>query len=136
MARKKKIFTQSQITKKLGLQSYIVLSWEKQFGITPTLKNGDPIYTRHDLAKLRSIKELLYEKGFSIDAAKKYIQDKETIEGATLIAASPLLFESQHTTAEKTSHSEQRPTEQSADQALMSKLITIRKQLIKISNSL
>lgn len=153
MSQKK--FTKDQIAHKIGLQAYILAAWEKQFNIVPLSKNGETLYTRQHLATFRSIKELLYEKGFSMDAAKKYLQDNTAhLEGKTLLAASPLLFETKkeaarqpfalHPTVEASKASPklafeplaQRPAQRTIDQDVAAKLLHIKSQLTKISNTL
>jgi DNA-binding transcriptional MerR regulator len=94
METEKTTYTKSEIVGLLAVQPYIMALWEKQFGITPLLADGQHLYSEQDAAKLSSIKELLYEKGYSIDAAKQYLQENPHILKTTIIAASPLLFES------------------------------------------
>ncbi len=156
MAQKKKKFTKQQIAKKVGIQSYMMAAWEQQFEISPTIKNGEATYSRKQLGQFKAIKELLYEKGFSMDAAMKYLKDQTELEGTTLIAASPLFFES-HTTA---NISDQQPSQaelilsqpaslpashdleklkahqKNLEQQVTSKLLGIKEQLLKLSKSL
>ncbi len=153
MAQKK--FTKDQIANKIGLQSYILAAWEKQFSIVPLIKNGETLYTRQHLATFRTIKELLYEKGFSMDAAKKYLQDTNAdLEGKTLFAASPLLFEPKKEAGRPSLAAQPaveilngapemaiQPLEQSTpqrniDSQVAAKLLHIKSQLIKLSTSL
>lgn len=140
MAQKKKKFTKDQIARKLGIQAYIMDGWEKQFEIEPLLRNGEKIYTRKHLSQLRSIKELLYEKGFTIDAAKNYFKDHKDLEGTTLIAASPLNFDTQQKpTSPLNLLVQPAPTKNESSPQLShvrDKLTSIKEQLLKISNSL
>ncbi len=146
MAQKKKKFTKEQNARKLGNQSYIMDGWEKQFDIEPLLRNGEKIYTRKHLSQLRSIKELLYEKGFTIDAAKNYFKDQKDLEGTTLIAASPLNFDSQQKPtspldvlvqpAPISPPLQEQNTQLQQVQEVKDKLKSVREQLLKISNSL
>ena len=130
---KKKKFTKDHIARKLGVQAYIIDGWEKQFELEPLVKNGEKLYTRKHVSQLRTIKELLYEKGFSLDAAKNYFKDQHNLEGTTLIAAAPLNFSVQQ---------KQTPVEQTVSTApnklsqVRQKLKSVREQLQKISNSL
>lgn len=143
MAQKKKKFTKEQVARKLGIQAYIMDAWEKQFEIQPAIKNGETIYTRKHLTQFKAVKELLYEKGFSMDAVKKHLQDHTNFEDTTLIAASPLKFDGPLEKAiasvqpkakevPSTSHSLKSPhIKDVTDQ-----LLGIKEQLIKLSNSL
>lgn len=89
-----KTYTKAEISQKLGVQSYIITLWEKQFGIQTTISNGEEHYSDLDAARLNSIKELLYEKGYSITAAKQFLEKFPMAHESGIIAASPLLFES------------------------------------------
>jgi DNA-binding transcriptional MerR regulator len=92
--QEKKFYTKDEIVQNLGVQPYIMALWEKQFGIETAINDGQAHYSSDDLAKLRSVKELLYEKGFTIDAAKKYLHENPLLQASSVFAASPLLFES------------------------------------------
>lgn len=136
MAQKKKKFTKDQVAHKLGIQAYIMDAWEKQFEIEPLTKNGAKVYTRKNLAQFRSIKELLYEKGLALDAAKKYFKDHTKLEGTTLLAASPLNFEAQHKPSEPIVQSASPKKDTIQLGQVRDKLASVRERLLKISNSL
>ncbi len=140
---KKKTYTKEHIAQKLGIQTYIMSGWEKQFEIEPEINNGEKIYTRKHLAQLRTIKELLYEKGFSLDAAKNYVKHQKTLEGSTLIAAAPLNFDKQQQVSSSSpADLLLQPTkvplsEQGTQiQQVRKQLLAVKEQLLKISNSL
>jgi DNA-binding transcriptional MerR regulator len=128
MAHKKKTYSRSQIAQTLGIQDYMVAAWEKQFGIEPVTENGESYYTQKQLSTFASIKELLYEKGLSLTAAKKHLQDGSSLEDITLRAASPVLFEQPKQPREALP---QRP-----DPQLTQKLVSVKEQLRKLSKSL
>lgn len=121
----KETFTKDQIVQEVGIQPYMIAAWEKQFEIAPTLIDGEHRYTTQQLMQLRTIKELLYEKGLSMDAAKKYLHDQPDLEDTTLFAASPLLFQKKQPAHKK-----------SSDEHVMAQLLSIKDKLIKIRNSL
>ena len=100
MAHKKKKFTRTHVAQALHIQEYMIVAWENHFDIEPIIENGEAFYTQKHFHMLTSIKELLYEKGLSFAAAKKYLEDSSSIQGTTLIAASPLRFEHQSSNAE------------------------------------
>lgn len=131
-----KTFTKEQIARTLGIQPYMVAAWQKKFDVKPTVLNGKESYTHKDLATLKTVKELLYEKGFSLDAAKKYLHEKPPRGNTTLRAASPLLFgdTSQPSSAQVFFSSGQ--VHQARDKQLTHKLLTIKKQLEKLRDTL
>lgn len=114
----KQYYTKSEITKELGIQPYIMALWEKQFSIEAFVENGQSLYSATDLQKLRSIKNLIYDKGLTLEAAKKQFMGSGT-EAQTYQAA-PLLFE----TTKKT------------PMPLTQELLAIQHQLIKLRNLL
>ena len=154
MAQKNKKFSKHQMAKKVGIQPYMMAAWENQFDITPDVKNGEAIYSRQHLSRFKVIKELLYEKDCSMDAVKKYLKDNVHLEGTTLMAASPLLFDNQRQEAlkeligpaivEQVTPQQKDPQLQvqapqedlSYKKEVKTKLLAIKERLLKISQSL
>lgn len=91
MNQEKEIYTRTDVTQKLGIQAYILSLWEKEFAIaTITAADGQLLYTFQGYSQLKRIKELIYEKGYSLDTAKKIIAENNT--ETPIIAASVLHF--------------------------------------------
>jgi DNA-binding transcriptional MerR regulator len=67
--------TIGDVSQKTGIKPYILRYWEKEFPFLQPLKNkaGHRIYSPRDLFIIRSIKRLLYSKGYSISGAKKVL---------------------------------------------------------------
>ena len=67
--------TIGEISKLLNIPSYVIRFWEKKFlKVTPIQKkNGRRYYTKDDFLLLKKIKELLYEKHYSIKGAQKVL---------------------------------------------------------------
>ena len=92
MNQEKEIYSRSDITQQLGIQSYILSLWEKEFAIASiTTADGQLLYTFQGYTQLKRIKELIYEKGYSLDTAKKIIAENRA--ETQVLAASPLHFE-------------------------------------------
>lgn len=120
MNPEKEIFTRSDILQKLGIQSYILSLWEKEFAIaTINAADGQVLYTFQGYSQLKKIKELIYEKGYNLDSAKKSIAENKV--DTPVIAASPLPFESKK--AVKTV---------AIDETLKQNLRALHKQLLKL----
>lgn len=127
------LFTKEQIAGTLGVQPYILAAWEKQFDVAPLIENDVQIYTPEHLSTFKKIKELLYEKGMTMAAVKKALQDTNAgLEESTFIAASPLFFD----TKKALSRDPLDHTPSAKAQEITSKLRQIKSQLIKISTSL
>ena len=67
----------SEVSNILGLKQYVLRYWETEFKILNPEKNraGNRRYKKEDILIIRHIKELLYEKKFTIRGAKQYLKD-------------------------------------------------------------
>lgn len=119
--QEQKTYTKTEISQKLGVQSYIITLWEKQFGIETTVLDGQQMYSEQDATQLASIKELLYEKGYSIAAAKQFLQEFPMAHETGIIAASPLLFESSKA-----------PKARTIDDSILQELLSMKDKLLKL----
>lgn len=68
-------FTIGDVSEKTGVKPYILRYWEKEFPYLQPMKNrvGHRLYSKRDLFIVGKIKELLYEKGYSVTGAKKLL---------------------------------------------------------------
>jgi len=76
----KNFFSIGEASKITGVRPYILRYWESEFKLLRPARreSGHRKYTRKDLELIGEIKELLYEKKFSIAGAKKYLlEDKK-----------------------------------------------------------
>ena len=64
-----------------GLKPHILRYWEQEFRNIKPVKSsrGQRLYTKKDLDAIFTIKNLLYEKRFTIDGAKKYLNTQRTL---------------------------------------------------------
>lgn len=70
----RKTFRIGEIAHELGVESFVVRFWEKQFGIRPhRSEGGQRYYTSYEMNKFLLIKELLYQKKFTIAGAKEHL---------------------------------------------------------------
>lgn len=68
-------FRIGEVSELTQTKSYVLRYWETEF---PTLKpiksrSGHRLYKREDVQKVLEIKRLLYEKGFTIEGARKQL---------------------------------------------------------------
>lgn len=81
MASKRR-FRIGDLAKKLNIETFVIRYWEKEFEIQPhRTKGGQRYYRIKDLKFFQQVKELLYEKGYTITGAKKHLM----VEKARLI---------------------------------------------------
>lgn len=75
MKMEKRKFRIGQLADKLGVERFVIRFWEKEFGIKSTRSTGGQrFYDETDLSRFQAIKELLYDKGFTIAGAKKILR--------------------------------------------------------------
>jgi DNA-binding transcriptional MerR regulator len=66
-----------QLAKKLNVQKSVIRLWEKEFKISSTRTEcGQRYFEQKDVVLFLRIKDLLYHKGYTINAAQKYIQSE------------------------------------------------------------
>jgi DNA-binding transcriptional MerR regulator len=66
-----------------GLKPHILRYWEQEFrDIRPAKSSkGQRLYRKKDLDAIFTIKNLLYEKRFTIDGAKRYLNTRKSLFG-------------------------------------------------------
>ena len=70
--------TISEAAEELDIQAHVLRFWESKFPQISPLKRagGRRFYRPQDLQLLRGVKRLLYEDGYTIKGARKYIKDQ------------------------------------------------------------
>ena len=68
-------FRIGEVSKITGLPSYVLRFWETEFSkIRPKrTSSGQRLYTRSDIQLILKIKDLLYEKKFTIQGARQHL---------------------------------------------------------------
>ena len=74
---KKLYYSIGDVSQMTGLKQYVLRYWETEFSILNPAKNraGNRTYKDEDIKIIRHIKELLYEKKFTIRGAKQYLEE-------------------------------------------------------------
>jgi DNA-binding transcriptional MerR regulator len=74
MKMEQRTFRIGDLAQHLGVERFVIRFWEKEFDLYPSRsEGGQRYYTDTDAKKFALIKELLYQKGFTIAGAKKYL---------------------------------------------------------------
>jgi len=65
----------SEVSKIAGLESYVLRYWETEFPILRPQKSrgGQRIYQKKDIETVLKIKQMLYDRGFTIAGARKLL---------------------------------------------------------------
>src|SRR4051794_37235825 len=73
-------FRIGEVAKLAGVKPHVLRFWEAEFrGLGPKKSGtGHRVYRRKDVAFVLEIKRLLYEKRFTIEGARKYLESKRS----------------------------------------------------------
>jgi DNA-binding transcriptional MerR regulator len=74
----KRYFRIGEVSAITGIESYVLRYWETEFPrIKPARsRSGQRLYKKSDIEIILVIKDLLYQKKFTIAGAKRYLQQK------------------------------------------------------------
>src|SRR5271157_4450684 len=96
----KLFFRIGEVSQLVGVEAYVLRYWESEFpGLSPRKSSsGQRMFRRKDVELLLRIKHLLYDRKFTIEGARKALQEKnkstEDVRNSTkqaeLFASSPL----------------------------------------------
>jgi DNA-binding transcriptional MerR regulator len=76
-------FRIGEVSRLIGVKQYVLRYWESEFpGLGPKKSGtGHRLYRRKDVELLLEIKHLLYEKRFTIEGARKWLEDRRKVPG-------------------------------------------------------
>ncbi len=71
--------TIGEVSSEIGVPPYVLRFWESKFFILKPhkRKGGHRYYSPKEVEKIKQIKSLLYEEGFTIKGAKKYLRENK-----------------------------------------------------------
>ena len=75
-------YTISNVSKKLKIPPHVLRFWEKKFNFVKPKKSqsGRRYYSNQDIVNLEIIQDLLYNKGYTISGAIKFIKNNNQLE--------------------------------------------------------
>jgi len=87
----KLFFRIGEVSQLVGVEPYVLRYWESEFpGLSPKKSStGQRMFRRKDVEMLLNIKELLYDKKFTIEGARKALKS----ERAALVPVVPVAQE-------------------------------------------
>jgi len=79
-------FSIREVSQLTQVKSYIIRYWESQFGILRPARreSGQRKFTQRDIDTIQRIKTLLYDKGYTISGAKRFLKQEAKRGGAQL----------------------------------------------------
>ena len=80
---KKLYYSISEVSEITELKAYVLRYWETEFSQLKPPKNraGNRTYRKKDIEIILKIKDLLYEKKFTIDGARNILKGNEDLSG-------------------------------------------------------
>lgn len=80
----KLFFRIGEVSQLVGVEPYVLRYWETEFpGLSPKKSStGQRMFRRRDVEMLLNIKQLLYEKKFTIEGARKALKAGKAAEAA------------------------------------------------------
>jgi len=90
----KLFFRIGEVSQIVGVEPYVLRYWESEFpGLSPKKSStGQRMFRRKDVELLLTIKNLLYEKKFTIEGARKALKAEKTAEPVPLPVRQEELF--------------------------------------------
>ncbi len=83
----KLFFRIGEVSQLVGVEPYVLRYWESEFtGLSPKKSStGQRMFRRKDVEMLLSIKELLYDKKFTIEGARKALKSEKLLPAVSVV---------------------------------------------------
>ena len=78
----KRYFTIGEVSELCGVKSHVLRYWEQEFSqLKPVKRRGNRrYYQRHDVILIRQIRNLLYDKGYTIGGARQKLTGEDAVD--------------------------------------------------------
>ena len=78
----KRYFTIGEVSELCGVKAHVLRYWEQEFSqLKPVKRRGNRrYYQHHEVLLIRRIRELLYDKGFTINGARNQLGGSSSLE--------------------------------------------------------
>lgn len=120
MKMQKRKFRIGELAQLLNVERFVIRFWEKEFMMKANRSDGGQrFYDEKDFEKFKQIKELLYDRGFTISGARKQLKAKSP-QGATVIAS------------HKTTIDAHEQVETVDKASIQERILTLQQQLLKL----
>src|SRR5579863_4942734 len=88
----KLFFRIGEVSQLVGVEPYVLRYWESEFpGLSPRKSNtGQRMFRRKDVEMLLHIKQLLYERKFTIEGARKALKSSGKSQAVAEAAQAPV----------------------------------------------
>ncbi|GAB1308441.1 MerR family transcriptional regulator [Urechidicola sp. KH5] len=86
----KRYYKIGEVAKAFGVNNSLIRFWEKEFDVLKPKKNnkGNRLFTAQDVQNLKVIYDLVKEKGYTLEGAKKKMknQNKKSLSNQEIVA--------------------------------------------------
>jgi len=84
-------FRIGEVSRLTGTKAFVLRYWETEFPMLQPVKsvNGHRLYRRADIETVFEIKRLLYEQGFTIAGARRYLAERNGGESGATAGGGP-----------------------------------------------
>jgi DNA-binding transcriptional MerR regulator len=84
-------FRIGDVSRLTGIKAYVLRYWETEFSALSPKKSGtnQRLYRRKDVEMVLEIKHLLYEKRFTIEGARTFLQQRKSQPRPAAVAQAP-----------------------------------------------
>ena len=128
MKMQKRQFRIGELAHYLAVEKFVIRFWEKEFDLqTERSDGGQRFYDDKDIEKFTMIKELLYQRGFTIAGAKQQLKEKTKRKN--------IIDESKIIGSHKTTLENALPNNHSKEQ-LEQQILDLQKKLLKLKELL
>ncbi|WP_168464688.1 MerR family transcriptional regulator [Wolbachia endosymbiont of Ctenocephalides felis wCfeT] len=81
-SKEKLFYTIGEVAEELRLEQHVLRFWESQFDqIKPTKRKGRRLYDHECINIIKKIKDMLYDKGYTIKGVQKEFNNKKKVNG-------------------------------------------------------
>lgn len=123
MRMEKRKFRIGELAEHLAVERFVIRFWEKEFNVKSTRSTGGQrFYNQDDARTFAIIKDLLYNRGFTIAGARKELPN---IKGARLLTRQSVSDAKQAATIQKTDTT-QPHSHRKAFKKIREELVTLR----------
>lgn len=123
MKMQKRKFRIGELAQLLNVERFVIRFWEKEFSLRATRSDGGQrFYDEKDLDKFKFIKELLYQRKFTIAGARQQLKNKGmSCPETTIVASQKISSESIEQTQKK-----------NEKEGIEEQILQLQKQLLKL----
>lgn len=127
MKMQKRQFRIGELAHYLNVEKFVIRFWEKEFDMrTARSSGGQRFYDEKDVEKFATIKDLLYQKGYTIAGAKQQLKDK-TKRKAGLAEEEPRILPSH-----RINTAQEKSGDESTREQLEQQIVDLQKKLLKL----